>query len=232
MAFRSETHCTEQIQEAVGLRVVSVELPRQGDKSRVGQRGPTINSSWNHMEPLPEDAALIIWNMVPDVRKANPNGLAEARALSRMAQNAGRRTPNECQEMLEAAGEPIDVEIMTTYISPGGILFRGKRDSNRFISFVYLNMDDDERIKWANLTGREQYEWFHVWDIQGRPYLRMEAETRGLAGTSLNRVVTAADLRAAIQRSPSVIDRERPNGHPVPQAQWAQVRNAVRRQIF
>ena len=83
-------------------------------------------------------------------------------------------------------------------------------------------MDDGHRVKWYNLTGREQYEWYDAYNRSNKTHLRNEAETRGLRGTNLNDITDQVSLVAAMDRSPSLAHRH-PHAHVIPQHQWNDV---------
>ena len=84
-------------------------------------------------------------------------------------------------------------------------------------------MDHGHRVRWYDLTGREQYEWYEAWMDNNRTHLGVEAETRGLRGTHPARIPeTVAGIQAAIERSLTAV-RHRPVGHVIPQNQWDDV---------
>ena len=223
MNFDSAIHVSQQVQVIVGLRSASCDVPRQGDRTAVGQTGYDTMSSRSHMTPFTENEATIIWRMIPAATRTAPGNAEEAAALYKLARNAARGPPEEVTDMLPNGRLPTYPD--TFYISPGSPLFTGKIVSNKFISFLFRNMDNGHRVLWYDLTGREQFEWYTCWTLVDRTWLRMEVETRGLRGTDLNRITNAAALQAAMVTSPTLRNRQ-PAHHPV--ADWNGVaRNLV-----
>ena len=92
------------------------------------------------------------------------------------------------------------VQNITCYMSPGLPIFTNAGDSNKFISFVFVNMDGPHRVQWGELTGREQFEWYAAWERADRTYTRVVNETGGLCGTDLASITTQAMLDAAVLR--------------------------------
>ena len=219
MPFLASRDCTLAIQRIVGLRKQNCETPRAGDRSRIGEPGYDINTCNAYMQSLSNTQATIIWGLIPDAAKNNPADANAAVAISLMAQNAGQGTPNACARLLPNG--QANAPNIVYCVSPGSPIYIGKDGMTRFISFLYTNMDEGHRVKWYDLTGREQYEWFECWSNHGRGYQRIQ-ETVGLCGTNLNRITTVAALTAATMRSPSLKDC-RPAGHPIPAGQWTNV---------
>ena len=113
---------------------------------------------------------------------------------------------------LDTAGVPRPSEV-TYYWSPGGPLDSGLKLSLKFISFLYQNQADGLRVKWYDLTGREQFEWYNAWVANSKTHRKVAiGNVRGLRGTDLTTITTEAELREALLVSPSAIHR-RPNGH-------------------
>ncbi len=111
---------------------------------------------------------------------------------------------------------------MTFYMSPGGILFQGKKNAQKFIAFLYNNTDDGHRCDWGDITGREQHEWYNVWKSPtcGCGWTRMEQATRGLRGTNLSRMTTEAEVEAVLATTPSLRKRKRPAGFHMSRDEW------------
>ena len=128
------------------------------------------------MAPLSTAAARIIFDAIPPATLNNPPDVATATAYAQLAQNAGRPITPGCAALLPDGAT--ELQSRRALLSPGGILFRGRLDSNKFISFLWLNMDPGYRIQWPDLTGREQYEWFDCWERAGRTHLRMPDSLR------------------------------------------------------
>lgn len=224
--FNADIHCTPEIQEAVGLRKATCEVPRVGEKTRPGEQNYNQNSSHCVSETFTTAGARTIWNLIPAAAKNNPHDANVARHLALLANNANvEPTPGIIALVPRAADKSFGTKF---YIAPGSGLFEGMRASHRFIAFVYVNMDDNVREKWYNLTGREQFEWYRAWERANRTHLRNAAATKGLRGTDLRRITTTAELGAVLTRSPSLGRRERPTGHPINQNDW----NGVVRRLF
>ena len=95
-------------------------------------------------------------------------------------------------------------------------------------------MDTGHRVKWYNMTGREQWEWYDAWVDQDQTHLRVESETRGLIGTDPGRILTIQALNMAMDRSPSLAGRRPANlifadGNALTDQEW---NSAVVRQLF
>lgn len=220
MAFNIDD-VTREIQRAVGLQVMNCPVPRLGNRTREGARGFDINSSRVHMNPMPVGRALLAYNAIPQATKDNPGNPDLADAIAMLARNAGQQIPPGCQQLLPN-GQPT-IEELACIVTPGSPIILGRGASSRYIMFLYQNTDTGYRIKYYNMTGREQYEWHDAWVRCGRTHIRVEAETRGLRGTDLNVITTAAQLQAALVRSPSLADR-RPANHNIADPQWNNVR--------
>lgn len=224
MPFNHRRHASQQIQQTVGLFVANCEAPRIGDRTREGAHGHNIISCTAHQQALTEAHALLLFNMIPNAIKDNPNNGEAAKAISLLAQNARQATPQGCQPAIgngEAQPGPL-----TYYMAPGSPLFTGKTHGSKFIAFLHENMDLNHRVRWYDLTGREQYEWYSCWNNLGRPYRRIANETRGLRGTDLADLTDVASVTVAMARSPS-LSRRRPVAHAVPNAAWDDVARAL-----
>ena len=223
--FNVDTHCTPEIQDAVGLRKAMCEVPRVGDKTCPGEQSYNQNSSWCISDTFTKDGARVLWNMITPARKNAPANREAAYWLALLAKIAERDpTPGMLDEIPNAGDKSFGVKF---YVAPGSPLFEGFRSSHKFIAFVFTNMDDNSRVKWYNLTGREQYEWYRAWERAGRTHLAAPNETIGLHGTDLNRITNQAELNAAMLFSPSLGRRTRPANHAVTQHDWDEVRQRL-----
>ena len=223
--FQVDVHCSPEIQEAVGLRKATCEVPRTGDKTRPGEHNYNQNSSWCIQDSFTTEGASTIWNMIPPEKRNAPADKHEAYQLALLAKNANKKPSSGVRKLIPDC----DAKRFGTtfYITPGSGLFEGFRASHKLISFVYTNMDDNSREKWYNLTGREQFEWYRTWERAGRTHLRVPNETIGLRGTDLNRIKSQSDLNDAMIFSPSLGRRRRPTNHPVTQNDWDEVVNRL-----
>ena len=79
-------------------------------------------------------------------------------------------------------------------------------------------MDPGHEVKWYNMTGLEQYEWFRKYCEGGKTDAWL-ANTVGLRGTDLSRLDTQASLNAAMAYSPS-LSRRRPANHAIAAGNW------------
>ena len=223
--FNTNMHASGRIQNIVGLFAYNCVVPRQGDRTAAGHAGFSINSSYAHMTPIPTEDARRCWALIPQATKDQPGDVDTTKALWRLALNAAESPTQGMRDALRAANEPAP-EGVTFYIAPGSPLFDGPILSNKFISYLYLNMDVGHRVKWYDLTGREQYEWYENWVNSGRAYVRMEAETLGLRGTDLARIPDLPALETVMPRTPSLAGR-RPPTHPVSADNWRDTANRV-----
>ena len=223
--FHKPTHCSRAIQDLVGLSSANVESPRRGNRTREGDSGYNINTSYAQEPGMTQDVATIIFNSISDAVKNNPPDAATAAAVHQVAVLAGAITPDGCARLL---GPNIDAAIpgVKVFIAPGGGLLMSKLDGNKFISFLNTNQDNGHRIEWCEMTGREQYEWYQAFINSGKTHLRHAANTRGLRGTNLNAITTQAGLTQAFTNSPSARSR-RPANHVVPDAGWENVARAL-----
>lgn len=221
--FRADQFAHMAAQLQVDLRVVNVQIQRQGDRTAQGQQGCDMASSCAHMNPLSKEAALFIFNQLSQAIKDNPGTAQRAEYIAQLARNAAEPIPAGCANLIT---RPIPDEGVRIYWTPGGHLFTGRSDAARFISFLFLNMDDGHRIAWPDLTGREQWEWGEAWKRCGKTHVRVVNQTRGLPGTNIGLLTTVANVRAAMAISPSLKDR-RPAQHPVNAADWTNAATAA-----
>ena len=240
MPFVEREHASRTIQEDVGLFVANCRVPRNGDRSANGEQGCNINSSKARMKAFNSAQALRLWNLIPDGAKNDPADLETAQDLSLLAAMAGEPTPQGVQEM---TGRRADTANVDFYWTPGGAILEGLTDSSKFISFLNMNMDQQSRVAWSDLTGREQFEWIDVWKDCDKTCERREAHTRGLRGTNLDRIPDVAGVQEAMARSPSLAVRVNenaedltevlPDNHPVVDADWrSAAERRIRRRLF
>ena len=189
-----------------------------------GQPGFNIITQHAHMETLTAPNALLIFNAIPQAVKDGPANANLARAISMVAQNAGRTTPHGCVALLPAG--QAKAETLRYYNTPGSPIFTKKNAGAKFISFLYQNMDVGHSIPWYDMTGREQYEWYSVWEHHNHTYQRIP-QTLGLRGTNLARIADPATLRIALTHSPS-LSRRRPANHNIQPNAWQDLSNARR----
>jgi hypothetical protein len=224
MPFRKEIHCTAQIQRKVGLQEPNCMVPRTGHRTRVGVHAHDIISCNSHMQPLTQVDADNLYRAIPEDIKNDPQDANLARAISLLGQNAGRGTPPGCKRLLP--NDQAEQEPVTYYLSPGSPIFKEKSQGVQFIAFVNVNMDDTHAVKWYDLTGREQFEWFTCWNDNNKTYQRVDGSL-GLRGTDPDRITTRDELRAAMTRSPGLA-RRRPRGHSVRRDDWYAIEDLVR----
>jgi hypothetical protein len=214
MPFVFKKDCSRRIQGAVGVESPTINIPRAGDKSTAGDGGHDITHVHTHMSPIPSASAKIIWDLIDDNVKLNPANRQQAVALHQLANNAGYGPTTGMNREIPHDVVVRDCFPVTIYQSVGGIMILGKESVPKFISFVYKNMDPSpHRVKWYDLTGREQCEWIEVWMELGQPHDRRADMTVGLRGTDVLRIHTEAALQQAMQRSPTLVNR-RPANHP------------------
>ena len=219
--FNARRETNAHVQREVGMHSPNCEIPRHGDRTREGLSGYDRVSCNSHATPFSRDTARAIWAAVDPTFKNHPVDAFQARSLIHLAQVADRPIPEGCAT---AVGNDVPPLPVTYYNHPGGPIILGKHIANRFITFIYRNMDNGHRVKWYNLTGREQWEWYEAFLRCGETHVRNEAETHGLRGTDLGRITTVAQLHQAGQRSPGSV-RQRPANHPIAQQAWDVARN-------
>ena len=146
-----------------------------------------------------------------------------------LAIQANLAIPDGCRDPNHDGDEdPLGI---TFVLSPGSPLFNNRRQSAKFIAFLYANQDGGHQVSWSEMTGREQYEWFEAWERSGRSHARMEQETRGLRGTDIfTRITTRQELDAALGVSPS-LSRRAPDAqanHQVAANEWDEAVRTIR----
>ena len=214
MPFVFKRDCSRRIQGAFGVEAPHINIPRAGDKSTTSDGGHDVTHVHTHMAPIPTASAKIIWDLVDDAVKLAPVDQAQAIALHQLANNAGYGPTTGMNRRIPHDVAVRDCFPVTVYQSVGGITLIGKESVPKLISFVYKNMDPSpHRVKWYNLTGREQCEWIEVWMELGQPHDRRANQTLGLRGTDILRIHTEAVLQQAMERSPTLVSR-RPPEHP------------------
>ena len=216
MPFDVETHVSYTIERATGLRKANINPPRVGDRTAKGDCACDQLSSHAIMHGFTKPEARVLWNALPDGVKTAPVTADRAGVLAKVAKIAGQTVPPECEALVE--GTDVETDPVLIVLSPGSPLMFGRVDSNKFISFLYLNMDRGHRIKWAKFSGEEQYEWYDAWVRADKTYERVP-ETVGLRGTNLTRITTAEALEASMRHSPSLM-RRRPVNHTVAADEW------------
>jgi hypothetical protein len=122
------------------------------------------------------------------------------------------------------------VTALAQYCAPGSIQFTGIQNAKKFISFLHTNMDNGSRVKWYDMTGRQQWEWYQAWLTSGQTHLRTENNTRGLKGTDLTVLVTVEQIRAAMVLSPSLARSPKPNH--ILQYRWNEARNGLNPEVL
>ena len=76
------------------------QVPRIGDRTRVGAHGVNIVSCSSHAQPLTQPDALRLWGLIPQTEKDHPQSLEHAQSLSLLAQMAAQGTPDGCADLL------------------------------------------------------------------------------------------------------------------------------------
>jgi len=217
MPFNLKTHVSPAIEQVVGLRKANIDVPRRGDRTAVGDLAVDQMCAYSFMYGLTQAEALLLWNQLRPEIKATPGGPAMATVLSKVASIAEVTVPTTVSALVPE--DTPDAEGVLYIITPGNPIILGKRDANKFISFLYLNMDGGgHRVKWGELTGEERYEWFTVWENNGKNYLRIP-ETVGLRGTNLDNIPDVDALETAMRRTPS-LKRRRPPNHALTADNW------------
>ena len=89
--FRADQFAHMAAQLQVDLRVVNVQIQRQGDRTAQGQQGCDMASSCAHMNPLSREAALFIFNQLSQAIKDNPGTAQRAEYIAQLARNAALR---------------------------------------------------------------------------------------------------------------------------------------------
>jgi hypothetical protein len=211
---------SQKEQRRAGLHYPVCPRIRQGEKTATGQMGDDIMSSMAIQKPMSKESAEKVWALIPDANKTAPTDAEEANGIAHIAYFAEQRVPEavETTMTIDHGG----VEYVTT---PGGPFIRGIKPSKKFPKFLYANMDAGYRCKWYNMTGSEQWEWIEVWTENDQPDNRLAGdEVHGLRGTNLGRIMTEDGLKEAIDRSPSLLQRARPENHALTEVQWETAR--------
>jgi len=217
--FNAAIHVTAYVHEQVGLHLANCDTPRDGDRTNSGvPQGHANTSCFAHMKPLSTAEAARVVAMIAPEHKTQPESVADATIIAKLARNGRVGIPTACQDRLPDGD--VEAAQIAYYWSPGSPLCEGKTPSSKFIAYIYANQDDGHRVIWCELTGREQFEWFNSWNARGRTHERREEFTRGLRGTNLARVDSVDELRTALLQSPS-LSRHRPADHDISAAEWS-----------
>jgi len=217
MSWDKKVHCSARIKNFVGLRKPNITVPRKGDCNKEGDFGVNIIGSQSVQQGMNQEEAALLWPMILAEAKNNPGGVPLASLVSKVAQLAEVPIPPACLAAL-AGVEPKPDPAMV-YCTLGSPLVIGHTIAPKFISFLFLNMDNEHRVKWSDMTGQQQYEWFEAWERCEQTYQRNENETRGLAGTNLGVLNDAPAIKGAMLLSPS-LGKRRPEEHPVNEETW------------
>jgi len=217
MSWNKKEHCSARIENFVGLRKPNIAIPRKGNRNKEGDFGASIIGSQAVQQGMNQEEALLLWPTISDAAKNNPEGVPLASLISKIAQLAEVNVPPGCLTVLAGIEPKPDPAVV--YCTFGGPLVVGHTIAPKFISFLFLNMDNGYRVKWTDMTGQQQYEWFEAWNRCSRTHQRREDETRGLAGTNLSVLAEPPALEAAMMMSPS-LGKRRPDGHPIAEDDW------------
>ena len=207
-------------EEKTGLRQVNFPTLRRNAYRTTGKHGPTMMSCFASIEGFDQETARALFRLIPAGSKNQPANEHEALGIAKLARMADRGVPEGCEEFLMAQTPsiPVPESKVTNYTIPGGFWFVRDSDPNTFIVFMSNNMDPGHEVKWYNMTGLEQYEWFRKYCEGGKTDVRI-ANTVGLRGTDLSRLTDQAALDAAAKYSPS-LSRRRPPNHAIAAANW------------
>jgi len=219
-SMNMNAHVDPPMQARVGLHKPNITLVRDGERNATGDESCTILSSVAYQAGFTQNEALLLWNMIPTATRDAPTDADKAAILSKLAQIARQLTPPACLTLLngdEERGNPV-----TYLFTPGSPFIEGRRNAIKLIAFVDANQDRGHRIKWSEMTGRQQFEWYDAYVRSGCVHTRVEAETRGLVGTNCTEIDTTDKLADALPRSPSLA-RRRPATSPVTADEWANV---------
>jgi hypothetical protein len=217
MPWDKKQHCSARIEGFVGLRKPNITVPRKGDRNAVGDFGANMIGSQSFQQGWSKEEAVALWAEIPAAVKTNPATVTLATVLSKTAQLAEETIPPGCLAMLnDVEPKPELAQVACTF---GGPLVIGHTIAPKFISFLFLNMDNEYRVKWTDLTGQQQYEWYEAWERCECTYDRVENQTRGLMGTDVSTLTTADAVEDAMILSPS-LGKRRPDAHPVDDATW------------
>ena len=215
-----------ELEERLGLSAPDMQDIRRRDQLRTGRQGHNKCGGFSHQQGLYRmERAVAVFNALPDAAKTTPGDTDLALGIAQIAQYARVNIPTGCMTALANHTPPIDApEKHQDYIAIGGIICRTKKDAHNFMKFVDINMHDDYRAAWGDLTGREQHEWWKAWQAAGTPTVAIPATT-GLRGTDLS-ALTAEELRPLARIYPTLGQR-RPADHAVPADQWPRVRRRI-----
>ena len=226
MPFNVKQHVTAHVERMVGMSKANITIPRKGDRTKEGENACDMMCSFGLMSGFTKQEGLTLWDTIEDNAKDAPPDVATAKIISKVAQIADVATPQGCLDELQNEEEEPDPVVCL--LCPGSPMFFGKKISAKFISYLYLNMDPQTRVKWPDLTGREQYEWYEAWLRSGRGYERDVVNTRGLCGTDMGRIPDLPALETAMTHAASVAKR-RPDNHVIGEDVWS---DAARRLTF
>ena len=216
---------TAATEERLGLSAPNMQDIRRRDQVRSGRQGHNKCGGHSHQQGLilPERANAV-FDVIPVASKNAPGDVNLALGIAQVAQYAGKNIPNGCLDFLANHVPPVDApEKRQEYITIGGIIAKTQKDVHNFMNFVDVNMHDDYRKEWGDLT----HEWWNHFQEAGRPAGVVLASTVGLAGTDISEL-TADELRPLARAFPTLSER-RPRDHDVAEDEWPQSR---RRRLF
>ena len=209
----------------IGLNNPNCPRIRKGEQTRLGEMGDDIMCSMAIQAPMPKEAAEIVWASIPEEKRNKPDNKAQADAFAYIGKFAEATLPDGLCQLMDDKHKGVEY-----YSTPGSPFIRGLKDSRNFPTFVWNNMDVGARIKWYNMTGAEQYEWYDAYETNSYTDQRV-ANTVGLRGTEVKRIKSPDALKEAFDRSPSLMRRTRPDGHPLTVQQWETTRRLFQEEM-
>ncbi len=226
MAFRPNTDCRRYVCQRVGLYLPTTQAPREDDNVRFGEEGCDVVACVAHVSPIRQDLAQALFAALPDDFKTDPQTIEAAEAVAVLALYADRQCPQRAADVCNASN--VRPTKLTYYCTPGSPILISKSDSGRLISFIFKNTTPHDRVKWYDMTGREQFEWYEAWKANGKTHdvTNNPDSVLGLRGTDISTISTADQLTAALTVSPTLATR-RPADHTLDQPTWNNARRSL-----
>lgn len=221
MSTWSNTLLTPEMIETLDLQPILVTPPLIGERSVSRYSGSGGITVYHHNFMCRKAHALTIWNHLPPNHKANPPSEDAAMAYAQIADAAGIEIPQSIRDQLPAPGSDNYQEFFVTVLSPGSMVIPGAMKIKQFIVFIWVNTVPQFRMRYSDMTGREQYEWTEAWKHSSEGFHQNEQRTLGLVGTDLHSIRTSKQLRDCLNRSPSLRNR-RPRHHILSKSKWEQ----------
>ena len=209
----------ERIQVKVGLIRYKKDGKRYGDKSatseissqhvgvKIVHKCMTVAQAKALLEFLNSDKSMPVGHQqLVNLEQAMAHLCTVANEILPRHMFANDVCPNQQHQFHQAVSdhkERGDTIGLKTYAVLGAPhFFDNVKATEKFIMFFWNNTDKGHRLKWNDLTGKEQEDWIKLFRSNGETHTRLpDADTNGFKGTNPGRV-TDANLQDILTRTP------------------------------